>query len=149
MNGIFASLMMAAAVSGAAPEQTWHDDYAVALREARAAQRPLLIVLEHPEQTSQRVGPANYRAASSDRDLLANYELCRIDVSTEYGKSIAAVFKATEFPYTAITDRPVKLLIYRRSGRLSGEEWTATLAAYRFGEVAPPEPQPRPRICFT
>jgi hypothetical protein len=149
MNGIFASLMVVTGVVGASPEQTWHDDYAVALREARAARRPILIVLQRPDRANRPVDPANFRAEAAESELLAHFELCRIDVTTEYGKSIAEAFKATEFPYTAITDKSVKLLIFRKAGRLAGDEWTATLATYRYGELTPPEPQPRPRICFT
>jgi hypothetical protein len=149
MNGIFASLMVASGVVGGSPELAWHDDYAVALREARAADRPLLIVLERRERATRSVGTASYRGELTQQELLANYELCHIDVSTDYGKTIAAAFNATEFPYTAITDRNVKLLIYRKAGRLSTDEWNATLAAYRNGEQPPAEPQPRTRICFT
>lgn len=148
MNGIFASLVVATGLVSATPEMIWHDDYAIALRDARVARRPLLIVLESPEDVDQRVEQVHFRPDPTQSELLEHYELCRIDVTTEYGKTIAAAFKATEFPHTAITDKAIKVLIFQKTGRFTTQQWVATLAAHSQG-VAPAVEPPRRRICFT
>ena len=76
--------------------------------------------------------------------LLAPYELCRVDVTTEYGKRVAAAFKVSEFPYTAIIDRTASVILYRKTGRFDTAQWASTLIHYQNGD------HPRQaRICFT
>jgi hypothetical protein len=66
--------------------------------------------------------------------LLGSYELCHVDVSTEYGKRVAQAFKATQFPHTAIIDRTGAVVLYKKPGAIAESEWSATLAKYQTGE---------------
>ena len=66
-----------------------------------------------------------------------------MDAGTEHGQKIAASFKATQFPYVAITDRKVEVLLAERTGRIGEDEWLVLLAKHRSGERAEPE------VCFT
>lgn len=146
MNGLFAALALATGVlaQGATPE--WKSSYAEAYRAGKNARRPVLVVIDKPAEAAYRVDQASFaRDEMSDREsaLLANYELCHIDASTEYGQKIAKSFGATQFPYVAITDRRVEILLVQHTGRMSQEQWMATLAAHRTGQRA------EPAVCFT
>lgn len=132
VNGILATWMLAAAL-GAAPQQGgWQDNYSDALLAARADRKPLLVVLDKPGQPQQAMQQVSHARAESST-LLENYHLCHIDVSTEYGRRVAGVFGAKSFPYTVITDRPAKKIIFRKGSAFSDAQWTATLADYRRG----------------
>ena len=111
---------------------TWLDDYGTALQVARLTQRPLLVVLENPHEKDQRLG----EVADDERlaGLLSKFELCRVDVTTDYGKQVAEAYGATTFPYTAITDRRCRSVVFRGAGKASPEIWLRTLSVYSNGD---------------
>ncbi|MEX2188241.1 MAG: hypothetical protein WD875_15650 [Pirellulales bacterium] len=146
MNGLFAALALATGVlaQGATPE--WKASYAEAYHAGRNGRRPVLVVIDKPAEAAYRVDQASFARGevnADERALLANYELCHVDASTEYGQKIAKSFGATQFPYVAITDRRVDVLLVERTGRMSQDQWMATLAKYSTGERA------EPVVCFT
>ena len=106
----------------------WLDDYGTALQVARLAQRPLLVVIENPNVAEQRLDEIDEFG-----ELLNNYELCRVDVTTSYGQKVAASYGATTFPYTAITDGTCRSIVYRGAGKFSPEIWERTLSVYSEG----------------
>ena len=130
MNGIVATWMlcMASSATGA----TWHEDYTSALKAARADRKPLLVVMHNPQQPQQVMRQASQSVREAET-LLDNYHVCRIDVSSANGKRVAEVFRATQFPYTVITDRAAQKIVYRKGGSFSDAQWTETLADYRRG----------------
>lgn len=145
MSGL-ASLVIASGFLAAAPGGNhWHHDYGAALEAAKEAERPLLVVLEVPTDPARRVAPAHFTLDPTQTALLANYELCRIDVRTGYGKRVAQAFRASEVPHTAIIDRTGSYVLYRNDGRISTDDWVATLVSHRTGKRVRPQPQ----ICFT
>lgn len=147
MNGLFAAVAVATSVlaQGAAPE--WKSSYAEAYHAGKNARRPVLVVIDKPAEAAYRIDQASFtrgEVAADERALLANYELCHIDAGTEYGQKIAKRFGATQFPYVAITDRGVDVLLVEHTGRMSQDQWMATLAKYRTGQRAA-----EPAVCFT
>ncbi len=100
-------------------ELKWSNHYAQAKTSAAQQQRPLLVVLEN---STDPAGKLDQERLSSQADLLKQYELCRMDVNTAYGKKVAAAFGATDFPFTAITDKSAKFITYRGDGNLSTEQ---------------------------
>jgi hypothetical protein len=124
--------VVASAASKDAPAITWKADYGKALEETREESRPLLIVLDNPADKAQSL---DARLLKQDAEGLSfdSYELCRIDVSTEYGKRVADVFHATEFPHTAIIDRTGSMILRRVEGNVSTKQWKETLARYEAG----------------
>ncbi len=66
--------------------------------------------------------------------MLGNYELCHVDVSTEYGQQVAKAFGATQFPHTAIIDRTGAVVLFKKPGQIAETEWTAALTRYQSGE---------------
>ncbi len=117
----------------------WESDYGRALANARSAHKPLLIVLDNPRDADHRIEPVGLvkgqpvdgRAAA----LLAPYELCHVDVSTQYGQRVAKAFKTRSLPYMAIIDNTGRKIIYRDSGRITEEEWQTALTTHASGEV--------------
>jgi hypothetical protein len=162
MNGLFAAAALVAGVLGqdasrpAAPTSktptaqtpAWNSSYADAYHAGRAARRPILVVIEKPGDANYPVNQASYaqtRVSPEEFALLANYELCHIDATTEAGQKVAKSFGATQFPYIAITDKNVEVLLVQHAGAMSRQQWLATLANHRTGA----KPQPEPEICFT
>ena len=135
MSAFVATLALSMSmVGGAATSREWSPDYAKAFGSAKASQRPLLVVLEKPQEPSAQVKQASFTTDDTMNALLGPYELCRVDVSSPYGRKVAAAFGATRFPFTAITDRSCTVLVYKKTGRFTTQEWVAMLVAYQRGD---------------
>lgn len=136
----FSSVVAVSIVSSslaATPQQPeWSTKYGEALIHAKTVQRPLLIILEDGSQPNQRLGQVDPTDDKTQNIFLNKYVLCRIDVSTAYGKQIANAFHAATFPYIVITDLNVKQIVYRRAGPISDEDWVSTLVSYQDGKTA-------------
>jgi hypothetical protein len=143
MMSFLATAMLAIGVLASVPESVeWQGDYGDALAATRAAtraevQQPLLVVLDEPQAQQARIEPALLGEGASkavDTKLLKRYRLCRVDVSTKYGKKVARVFKARRFPHVAIIDKSGSVIIYHNSGQIDATEWTSALESHQDGE---------------
>lgn len=131
MNGVFSVIVLSMTTLAAAPNQPgWLRDYGKALQTTRTSKQPLLVVLHNPEDPQQRVDEVDTGSAR----LLQAFTLCQIDVTTNYGKKVAAAFGAKEFPYTVITNKTGDEIVLRRLGRFSPGQWDETLLSYRDGK---------------
>jgi hypothetical protein len=145
MNLVLVSLL----ATLAAPGQDWMTDYGQALEAARAARKPLLIVLDNSTPAEENAKPVAHRGVTP---LLASYVLCRIDVSTPYGEKVAAAFHAQSFPQTAVIDNRGSVILARRQGTMTEADWTALLTTYETGRrrtISPPAMMSMPQPCFT
>lgn len=111
----------------------WQADYGKALAATRNDQRPLLVVLDNPADEKAAFDGKLLAAEGEQAELLKSYRLCRVDVSTEYGKKVAQAFGATQFPHTAIIDKTGSTVLFKKPGQIAGDEWQATLAKYEKG----------------
>jgi hypothetical protein len=146
MNGMIAALAVATGMLSQAPAPAWKSTYAEAYHAGKAARRPVLVVIDKPGDAAYRIDQVSLVRTDIGADeaaLLASYELCHIDAGTPYGQDVAKRFGATQFPYVAITDKRVEFLLTQHTGRMSQQQWLATLAKYRTGE------EPAPVVCFT
>jgi hypothetical protein len=82
-------------------------------------------VIEDPSDVSKRMN--DQVLAVNTLEKLNGYQLCRVDASTPYGKRVAEAFGAERLPFTAITDRAVSQITYRKVGQMSSEQWTHAL----------------------
>jgi hypothetical protein len=114
----------------------WQADYGKALAATRSDQRPLLVVLDIPSNPQASLEGSLLATEGDQAKLLASYELCHVDVSTEYGKRVAQAFKATQFPHTTIIDRTGAVVLFKKPGQIAPTEWSATLTKYQTGEQA-------------
>ena len=136
MNAVVATLALSMSmVGGSSSSREWSTDYASAFRVARSSQRPLLVVLEESQKPSAQVKQASFTTDDTMNALLGAYELCRVDVSSPYGRKVAAAFGATRFPFTAITDRSCSVLVYKKTGHFTTQEWVTMLVAHQRGDV--------------
>ncbi len=125
--GVVAALSFFGTVPSA--DTQWLNDYGIAIQAARLAQRPLLVVLEKPDDAEQRLDFVD--GSGQLGELLESYELCRVDVTTEYGQKVAASYGATQFPYSVITDTSCRNILFRGKGKFSLEMWERTLEVYK------------------
>jgi hypothetical protein len=115
----------------------WQDDYGKALAATRSGDQPLLVVLDKPASSDNRLDPTLLGQGTiegQDFELLRPYHLCHVDASTEYGKEVAKVFKADSFPYTAIIDKTGSVIIFSKAGQMAGNEWQQVLKTYQAGD---------------
>ena len=107
----------------------WNSDYGKALEAARTAKRPLVVLIENPKMPEQSLDRRALSKVADSNKLLAKYELCNIDVTTDVGKRVAKAFGATQLPYTAVTDSKAQKVVYRGSGHRRPKQWIAMLVA--------------------
>jgi hypothetical protein len=55
-------------------------------------------------------------------------------VTTEYGKKVAEVFHAKEFPHVAIIDKTGSMVIFKKTGQIDSAEWQKILTNNKAGE---------------
>lgn len=115
----------------------WQADYGKALEATRSGDQPLLVVLDRPDADEARLEPellAEGEVAGEDTDVLRPYNLCHVDVSTDYGQKVAEAFKAEDFPFTAIIDKTGSVIIYSKAGPMDSREWQDVLTKFREGD---------------
>jgi hypothetical protein len=115
----------------------WEASYGKALEATRSIEHPLLVVIDNPAAEQARIAPELLNpggAAGKEVELLRPYQLCHVDVSTEYGQKVAEVFKAKTFPYVAVIDKTGSVIIFSKAGKLSTDEWSKILTTYKSGE---------------
>lgn len=108
-------------------ELQWSDHYADAKKQAAAEQRPLLVVLEDSTSPAGQFDQNNLASQEKQVAMLQNYQLCRMDVNTPYGKLVAEAYGAKTFPFTAITDHGARVVKFRGSGAMTPQQWEQTL----------------------
>ena len=97
----------------------------------------MLVVLDKPAATDARVAPELLAASNADpneAELLKPYELCHVDVTTEYGQKVADAFKAKTFPYVAVIDKTGSVIIFSKTGKMASDEWNRLLNTYKSGD---------------
>lgn len=138
MPSSFALVALSALLAASSPAVKWEGDYGKALKQTRTEEaRPLLVVLDKPASDAGRLDPKllDGAAASANRlGLLMKYELCHIDVTSEYGQEVAKAFAAESFPFVAVIDKSGSVVLHRHSGTIAGESWDAMLADHQAGE---------------
>ena len=133
---VLTAIVLSNTVASSSPAQ-WHGDYGKALAATRGDDRPLLIVLDVPNDPKAAATDAQLDVDGEQAKLLSSYQLCRVDASTEYGQQIAKMFQAEKFPLTAIIDKTGSVVLLKKQGKLTNAEWNQTLSAYKSGERAP------------
>ena len=111
---------------GSTEHLPWQSHYGQAKRNAQAAKRPLVVVIEN----SDNIQLKDSEIAGEPRKKLASrqYELVRVDARTDYGRRVAKAFGAQEFPYIAVTDKVSKRIVFRKAGQMTQADWTLALA---------------------
>lgn len=128
---------------GAAPDKVprWHNNYRTARHEAAVWDMPLLLIFDSPDTPHRHAvtsaGPTNHQ----ETKLLAKYVRCHIDVSSEYGAKVAAIYKVATLPHTVIIEHTGKYQVFVHRGPMNDAQWIGALTGYR------PPPPPPIRYC--
>jgi hypothetical protein len=127
-----------AVMSVTAPAQPlhWEADYGKALKATRADDLPLLVVLDKPQTEDARLDPAlltEGSPAGEENQELHAYQLCHVDVTTDYGQKVAKAFHAEAFPYTAIIDKTGSVIIFSQTGKIGASQWKDVLSTHKDG----------------
>ena len=134
VHSLAAALLAVTTFASTPTKVEWQADYGKALAATRSDQRPLLVVLDIPSNPQASLDGSLLATEGEQAKLLQAYELCHVDVSTEYGKKVAQAFHATQFPHTAIIDRTGAVVLFKKPGVIAPAEWTATLTKYQTGQ---------------
>ena len=124
----------ASSFSSGSSATEWQSDYSKALEATRKDDRPLLVVLDVPGDPEEALESEQLDTKGDQGELLCSYRLCHVDVSTKYGKKVADAFRAKEFPFTAIIDKTGSVVLAKKKGQITDDEWEETLAKYQEGE---------------
>ena len=106
----------------------WNEHYGRAKAAAEASKRPMVVVLENPSNVNESIDEEQLSEQDRARLRAKNFELCRVNVGTAYGKRVAEAFGAKTFPYTAVTDAQSKSIVFRKAGKMSELDWSTALA---------------------
>jgi hypothetical protein len=138
MMSSLATATLAVGLLAATPQSPkWESSYGKALEATRAGSSPLLVVLDKPKSSDARIEPellSQNSASGKEFELLRPYELCHVDVTTEYGQKVASAFRAKSFPHVAIIDKTGSLVLFRKSGKIDAAEWDRALSQHKSGE---------------
>jgi hypothetical protein len=138
MVSYFATVAVAVGLVSAPPGPVqWEPSYGKALEASRAVEHPLLVVLDKPENAEARVAPellSPSAADSKEAEMLRPYQLCHVDVTTEYGQRVAEAFKAKTFPYVAVIDKTGSVILFSKAGKIATDEWGKVLSTYKSGD---------------
>jgi hypothetical protein len=67
-------------------------------------------------------------------EQLKPYQLCRVDVTSDYGQRVVKAFGATTLPHVSIIDKTGAVVLFKHRGQMSSESWKSTLEKYSSGE---------------
>lgn len=124
-----AAVLLLALGVGADTNLEWNDNYGEVKRIAAQKKMPVVVVLEDPSKPSTSFSEKELEADPEQVKLLRKFQLCRIDVTSNYGKNVAKSFKATRFPYTIMLDKSASYITLRRSEKMTPNQWATSLLA--------------------
>jgi hypothetical protein len=113
----------------ASPEPKWLTDYGLALKEGKAAQKPLAVVIGSGEAGWNRLSKEG-KLTDEVRDLLAGYVCLYVDAGTETGKKLAASFDAPEGVGLVISSRSGDQQAFQHAGTLPNKDLERYLKKY-------------------
>lgn len=125
-----AAVVAISPASHASATVQWQADYGKALEATRHDDHPLLVVIDDSKNEQSKI---DAKLLSEHKQLLQKYQLCRVDVSTEYGKRVAERFGATKFPHTTIIDKTGKVVLFKKRGQIAEQEWKSVLETHKSG----------------
>ncbi|MFM9965954.1 MAG: hypothetical protein ACKV2Q_32635 [Planctomycetaceae bacterium] len=112
---------------------THFTNYTEAYREAQREKKPLLVILNPPEETVA-VKVEDVRKTQQRRELLAKFVIVVIDTSTEHGETVNKLFNEKTLPHVSVIDRDQQWQVFRTSKKLQGEDWNRVLETFQNGE---------------
>lgn len=135
MFQILAATALAVSTLAASTSSTeYQGDYGKALAATRTDQRPLLVVLDIPSDPQASLDANLLDQSGAAAAALKPFNVCHVDVSTDYGRKVAEAFHATSFPHTAIIDKTGAVVIHNQPGKIADDQWQSMLVKYQDGQ---------------
>ncbi len=114
---------------------THFTSYTLAYREAQRSKKPLLVVLNPGEGSSEvPVHLDDVRKTQERRKLLERFVVVEIDTSTNHGQTVHKLFDNKPLPHVAVIEREQQWQIFRTSRKLQGEDWNKILQTFQNGD---------------
>jgi len=114
---------------------THFTSYTLAYREAQRSKKPLLVVLNPGEETSEvPVHLEDVRKTAQRRQLLERFVVVEVDTSTDHGKAVHQLFDNKPLPHVAVIERDQQWQVFRTSRKLQGEDWNRILQTFQNGD---------------
>lgn len=114
---------------------THFTSYTLAYREAQRMKKPLLVVLNPGEDSSEvPVHLDDVRKTQQRRKLLERFVVVEVDTSTSHGQTVHKLFDKKPLPHVAVIDREQQWQVFRTSRKLQGEDWNKILQTFQNGD---------------
>lgn len=114
---------------------THFTSYTLAYREAQRSKKPLLVVLNPGEGSSEvPVHLEDVRKTEQRRKLLERFVVVEIDTSTSHGSTVHKLFENKPLPHVAVIEREQQWQVFRTSRKLQGEDWNKILQTFQNGD---------------
>lgn len=114
---------------------THFTSYTLAYREAQRSKKPLLVVLNPGEASSEMpVHLEEVRKTEQRRKLLERFVVVEIDTSTNHGEVVHKLFENKPLPHVAVIEREQQWQVFRTSRKLQGEDWNKILQTFQNGD---------------
>lgn len=133
LSYLVATTIAATSLAAAQPAQ-WEADYGTALAATRKSDRPLLVVLDAPQDEKTRIDAKLLDPKGAYAEQLGAYELCRVDAASDYGKRVVKAFGATTTPQVTIIDKRGAVVLFKHRGQMTAEAWKNMLTKHSSGE---------------
>lgn len=109
--------------------------YTLAYREAQRSKKPLLVVLNPGEASSEvPVHLEDVRKTEQRRKLLERFVVVAVDTSTNHGQAVHKLFENKPLPHVAVIEREQQWQVFRTSRKLQGEDWNRILQTFQNGD---------------
>ncbi len=114
---------------------THFTSYTLAYCEAQRSKKPLLVVLNPGEESSEvPVHLEDVRKTQQRRKLLERFVVVEIDTSTSHGQTVHKLFENKPLPHVAVIEREQQWQVFRTSRKLQGEDWNKILQTFQNGD---------------
>jgi hypothetical protein len=120
--------------------QFWHRDYALALKQAQAAGKPLAVFIGSKQAGWHDVAREGRLSPEVRRHLTEAYVCLYLDASRPTDRQLADSFEAGSLPALVLSDHSRSYQAYRHAGALDDASLTAVLQKYSRAEAFVPPP---------
>jgi hypothetical protein len=144
--------LAAATTTPAAEAQVAPDaytSYTQAYRAAQRAKRPMLVILNPPQNSrTSLISLQDVEKTRARRELLQNYVVAVIDTSTPHGQKVYSLFGSPQLPHVSVIDNAQAYQVYQTSEAMYGQMWDYILTTFQNASPAITQaPVQQPNYC--
>ena len=119
--------------------KTTFESYTQAWHTAREVERPMLVVLNPPQDAEHGgISVGELQSDEAIQPLLEKYVVAVIDTGTAHGQKVREIFKADTLPRVVVIDKKQEWQVFRSSENLSHERIAKALEQHQDGNSSRP-----------